>query len=138
LFAFVVEMASSHLAKSLLPPRHVKQLRVVTGCFFSSNCNSNSNGRADKTVQSDPRYVKQADPRLLQALQKLGMDTTYPQVTFHNNQPVLSESSVEFKLDFYNRVEKSFEKMNEILTEGLLESDIAEVKTNLIALHCDG
>ena len=77
--------------------------------------------------QSDPRYVKYADPRLLTALRQFGVDGTYPEVTYHNNQPVLHNSPLQFKLDFYNRVEKGYEKMNAILAEGLLNSDIAEV-----------
>ena len=79
---------------------------------------------------SDPRYIKHADPRLLAALQQYGLDSTYPEVTYHNNEPVLQTSPISFKLDFYKRVEKGYEKMNKMLADGLLDSALAEVNNS--------
>ena len=106
------------------------RMRNLGHLFFSTSA-SGRNGL------SDPRYVEHADPRLLKALQDFGIDTAYPEVTYHKNQPVVAKSTEAFKLDFYSRVEKGYEKLNEILAEGLLDSDVAEEVKRKCIPACD-
>lgn len=108
--------------------RHTQHLNASSmGRFFSK--------AAGRNGASDPRYVKRAHPELLQALQQFGIDAAYPQVTYHKNLPVQAESTIDFKLDFYSRVEKGYEKLNEMLADGLLDSDSAEVRTQFCSVH---
>lgn len=118
----------SSLSTSHSTPTETTTVTTSTSKVSTTTATQAANTTAGRKLHTDPRFVKHAEPRLLKALQRYGVDAVYPKVTYHHRHVLTIDSPLDFKYDFYGRVEKGYEKMNALLADGLLESDTAEVR----------